>query len=96
MHHTWRFMRSIFAIEHETWMCMGDFNEILHADEQFGVNARPESQMRSFQEVVKDCSLKDFATNVKARLDIALHTFTRIYYLLCLLWLHFMLLILSH
>ena len=38
---------------------MGDFNETLHADEHFGVNVRPERQMRAFREAVSDCALQD-------------------------------------
>lgn len=66
---------------------MGDFNETLYAEEQFGANARPESQMRVFREAVADCALQDLGwrgvpftwdnkqqedMNVKARLDCAL------------------------
>lgn len=34
------------------WLCAGDFNEVLAADEQFGGQRRPECQMEGFREVV--------------------------------------------
>ena len=24
-HHSWRFMRTLYAIQHDAWMCIGDF-----------------------------------------------------------------------
>jgi hypothetical protein len=30
-HHSWRFLRTLFAIEHSAWLCLGDFNETLFA-----------------------------------------------------------------
>ena len=86
-HHSWRFLRTLHAIKHEAWICIGDFNETLLAEEHFGVNGRPEWQMRAFREVLEDCSLQDLGwqgvpftwdnkqaggANVKARLDRAL------------------------
>ena len=65
---------------------MGDFNETLHVDEHFGVNARPERQMCAFREAISDCALQDLgwrgvpftwdnaqqgSSNVKARIDRA-------------------------
>ena len=86
-HQSWRFMRTLNSIQHEAWLCMGDFNEIMQADEQFGTRIRPEGQMRGFRDAVADCALQDLgwrgvpftwdnkqngAANVKARLDRAL------------------------
>ncbi|XP_073362164.1 uncharacterized protein [Aegilops tauschii subsp. strangulata] len=86
-HHSWCFLRTLFALPHQAWICMGDFNETLYAEEHFGTNARPESQMRAFREAMEECSLQDLgwrgvpftwdnrqsgAANVKARLDRAL------------------------
>lgn len=66
---------------------MGDFNEVLSADEQFGVNEREQWQVAAFQDVVNDCRLADLGyhglpytwdnrqegcRNVKVRLDRAL------------------------
>ena len=41
------------------WVCMGDFNEIMHAKEKSGGGARPEGQMRCFRETINRCSLRD-------------------------------------
>jgi hypothetical protein len=85
--HSWRFLRTLFAIPHSAWLCMGYFNETFYANEHFSRAARPEWQMRNFREVVDDCMLQDLGwsgttytwdnrqadvANVKARLDRAL------------------------
>jgi hypothetical protein len=85
-HHSWRAMRTLAAIEHPAWLCVGDFNETLYATEHFSRAIRPEWQMRAFREAVEDCSLTDLGwsgveytwdngqmgvANVKARLDRA-------------------------
>jgi hypothetical protein len=84
--HSWRFLQTLFAIEHSAWMCVGDLIETLYASEHFSRAARPEWQMRAFREVVEHCSFHDFgwsgveytwdngqmgASNVKARFDMA-------------------------
>ena len=40
--HSWRFMRTLFAIRHEAWMCIGDFNKTLFCSEHFSHSPRPE------------------------------------------------------
>ena len=40
-------------------VCMGDFNEIMHAKEKVGGEVRPEGQMRCFHEMINRCSLRD-------------------------------------
>lgn len=58
-HHSWRFMRTLNAIQHQAWICVGDFNETLYGTEHFSRAARPEWQMRAFREVVDECALQD-------------------------------------
>jgi hypothetical protein len=85
-HQSWRFLRTLFAIEHSAWLCLGDFNETLFATEHFSRAARPEWQMRAFREVIEECLFLDLGwsgteytwdnrqlgdANVKARLDRA-------------------------
>lgn len=85
-HQSWRFLRTLFAIQHGAWMCVGDFNETLLWSEHFSYSPRPEWQMKAFREAVDDCSLSDLGwsgaeytwdnrqsgrANVKARLDRA-------------------------
>lgn len=41
------------------WLCAGDFNDILHAIEQFSGNQREELMMDGFRSVVDDCGLCD-------------------------------------
>nr|XP_023887252.1 uncharacterized protein LOC111999356 [Quercus suber] len=38
---------------------MGDFNELLHANEKEGGNARPEGQMKMFRDTINSCELRD-------------------------------------
>ena len=41
------------------WICMGDFNEILRPEEQWGPNERDSSKMAGFREAVDLCGLAD-------------------------------------
>ena len=41
------------------WVCMGDFNEIMHAKEKEGGGVRPVRQMRAFCEAINKCQLRD-------------------------------------
>jgi hypothetical protein len=41
------------------WICAGDFNEVLHQDEQIGGNPRNEAQMLAFRECLMKCELTD-------------------------------------
>jgi hypothetical protein len=67
-------------------LCLGDFNEVLLAEEQIGGNDREAWQMAAFQDAVNDCHLTDLGyhglpytwdnrqdagRNVKVRLDRA-------------------------
>lgn len=66
------------------WLCAGDFNEVLEAQEQFGGQVRPERQMEGFREAVQVCGFSDLGfiglpytwdnrqqgnDNIKVRLD---------------------------
>ncbi|XP_073362819.1 uncharacterized protein [Aegilops tauschii subsp. strangulata] len=83
-HHSWRCLRTLHAIQHQAWLCVGDFNETLYGTEHFSRSPRPESQMRAFREVLDDCAMQDLgysgvpytwdnrqagSANVKARID---------------------------
>lgn len=41
------------------WVILGDFNEILSADEKEGGNPRPYQMMQAFQDCLADCDLDD-------------------------------------
>lgn len=40
-------------------MIIGDFNELLHANEKEGGNDRPEGQMKLFRDTINSCELRD-------------------------------------
>ena len=56
---SWRLLEELSTRSNLPWLCMGDFNEILHLGEKVGGNLRPEGQMRSFREAVNRCNLRD-------------------------------------
>ena len=81
---SWYLLRFLRAQLNAPWLCVGDFNEVLEANEQFGGNEREQWQMDGFQKVVHDCGFVDFGfsglpytwdnrqdggRNVKVRLD---------------------------
>ena len=41
------------------WVCMGDFNEIMHAKEKEGGGARPGGQMQAFRGAINKSQLRD-------------------------------------
>jgi hypothetical protein len=81
---SWYLLRFLRAQLGVPWLCVGDFNEVLEANEHFGINGREQWQMDGFQEVVQDCGFMDLgfsgvpytwdnrqegSRNVKVRLD---------------------------
>ena len=58
-HHSWRFMRTIHAIEHTAWLCVVDFNKTLYGYEHSSRSAWLEWHMWAFSEVVEECSFQD-------------------------------------
>lgn len=58
---TWRTLK-ILGQQHQDgrpWLCLGDFNEILSADEKVGGAARPQQLMDNFREALVQCELCD-------------------------------------
>ena len=45
------------------WVCLGNFNEILFAEEKQGWLDQPERQMQGFRDALDDCRLKDLGFN---------------------------------
>nr|POE83547.1 hypothetical protein CFP56_48278 [Quercus suber] len=56
---SWKLMESLSHRSDLPWVCMGDYNEIMHAKEKEGGGVRPEGQMRAFREVINKCQLRD-------------------------------------
>jgi endonuclease/exonuclease/phosphatase family metal-dependent hydrolase len=41
------------------WLCVGDYNEVLHREEHMGVSERSNAQIQAFRETVDMCELLD-------------------------------------
>jgi hypothetical protein len=41
------------------WLCIGDFNEVLHREEHVVVNERCSAQIAAFRETIDVCGLTD-------------------------------------
>ena len=49
---SWRLLEELTTRSDLPWLCMGDFNEILHLGEKVRGTLRLEGQMRSFREMI--------------------------------------------
>jgi len=82
----WYLLWFLRAQSDAPWLCLGDFNEVLTVEEQFGVNEQEPWQVAAFQVVINDCHFSDLGfsglpytwdnrqegnRNVKVRLDRA-------------------------
>jgi hypothetical protein len=81
---SWDLLKLLSTKSSLPWLCAGDFNEVLHAEEQFGGQGRTERQMEGFREEVDVCGFVDLgfiglpytwdnqqrdSANIKCRLD---------------------------
>lgn len=55
----WDMHKSICFDSSLPWFCIGEFNEVLRAEEHIGVGHRTQSQMIVFRNTVNSCGLSD-------------------------------------
>ncbi|KAL9462155.1 hypothetical protein AB3S75_000204 [Citrus x aurantiifolia] len=60
---TWTLLRRLVGLSSSSWLCFGDFNEIMHLNEKNGGNDREPSMIIDFREAVEDCHLRDVGYN---------------------------------
>lgn len=60
-HLSWSLLASLGQRSSLSWVCMGDFNEILNVEEQVGGNHRRESQINGLKYPVHACQLTDLS-----------------------------------
>lgn len=58
-HKTWDVLKFVKSSSHLPWVCVGDFNEVLHRSEHVGVQERSHAQIAGFREMVGVCGLHD-------------------------------------
>ena len=58
-HKTWDMLKYIKSSLDLPWLCIGDFNEVLHREEHDGVNERSNAQIAAFRETLDICGLSD-------------------------------------
>ena len=60
---SWSLLRLLSQRSNLPWVCIGDFNEILFAEEKQGWLIRPERQMQGFRDALDYCRLRDLGFN---------------------------------
>lgn len=60
-HESWFFLRHLHARASLPWVCMGNFNEILHSTEKQGGRPKPLAPMLAFKETLLHCELRDLS-----------------------------------
>ena len=58
-HQTWDTIKNISTSSNLPWLCLGNFNEVLHLDEHEGVRQRSNVQIQAFQDKVDVFMLLD-------------------------------------
>ncbi|KAF5458927.1 hypothetical protein F2P56_022920 [Juglans regia] len=55
----WGILSHMNLIKPKRWLCIGDFNEVLHHSEKYGGTRRADKQIDDFRNVLQDCQLWD-------------------------------------
>ncbi|KAL0440363.1 UNVERIFIED_CONTAM: Dehydrogenase/reductase SDR family member 12 [Sesamum latifolium] len=55
----WDLLRKLSRVSVQSWLCAGDFNEVLEQHEKQGSHPRAHWQIRDFHECLQDCVLQD-------------------------------------
>ena len=56
---TWDIMKGIANVSNLPWVCIGDFNEVLHPEEQEGIGERSNTQIQGFRDAADIFMLMD-------------------------------------
>ena len=56
---SWALIKNLSSKCELPWVIIGDFNELLHANEKEGGNVRPEGQMKVFRDAIDSCELRE-------------------------------------
>ncbi|KAL0318239.1 UNVERIFIED_CONTAM: hypothetical protein Scaly_2851700 [Sesamum calycinum] len=56
---TWRLLSHLHSQSARSWLCAGDFNEILDQSEKLGGPPRPVWQLQNFRQALVECELSD-------------------------------------
>ena len=62
---SWNLLRNLHNQFTLSWLCGGDFNELLKSHEKRGGHPCPYGQMQKFREVLDECGLLDLDFNGK-------------------------------
>ena len=60
---SWALIKNLSSKCELPWVIIGDFNELLHANEKEGGNVRPKGQMKVFRDTINTCGLRDMGYN---------------------------------
>ncbi|KAH9763510.1 reverse transcriptase domain-containing protein [Citrus sinensis] len=68
---SWRLLRSLAMTSSLPWICLGDFNDLLHSSEKRGKIKHPQWKLHGFQEAISNAGLFDLGMSdwVEERLD---------------------------
>lgn len=58
-HQAWDVLKDISSCSPLPWLCLGDFNEVLHPEEHIGIGKRHNAQIQGFTDAVDICMLLD-------------------------------------